>query len=149
MNTLLSIYHSYFNSVMTYGLTFWGNSLHAEMVFKLQKRVIRLIKGYGYRNFCREHFRDMNILPLRSQYIYPLMMFVITNRKIFNTNSVWGKAHKTIFKDVFTLPSQTATILFRATVRNGLFQGRSTSDRPLTNQKPATALFRVARRTGR
>jgi hypothetical protein len=69
MNTLLSIYHSYFHSVMTYGLMFWGNSSHAESVFKLQKRVIRLIKGCGCRDSCREHFRDMNVLPLRSQYI--------------------------------------------------------------------------------
>jgi hypothetical protein len=29
----------------------------------------------------------MNILPLRSQYIYSLMMFVIKIRGIFNTNS--------------------------------------------------------------
>jgi hypothetical protein len=28
----------------------------------------------------------MNILPLRSQYIYLLMMFVIKNREIFDTN---------------------------------------------------------------
>jgi hypothetical protein len=66
---------------------FWGNSSHALRVFKLQKGVIRLIKGCGYRDSCREHFRDMNILPLRSQYIYSLMMFVIKNREIFNTNS--------------------------------------------------------------
>jgi hypothetical protein len=61
---------------MTYGLMFWGNSSHAERVFKLQKRVIRLIKGCGYRDSCTEHFRDMNILPLR-QYIHFLMMYVI------------------------------------------------------------------------
>jgi hypothetical protein len=67
MNTLLCIYHSYFHSVMTYGLMFWGNSSHAERVFKLQKRVVRLIKGCGYRDSCREHFRDMNIERLRSQ----------------------------------------------------------------------------------
>jgi hypothetical protein len=39
MNTLLSIYHSCFHSVMTYGLMFWGNSSHADRVFKLQKRI--------------------------------------------------------------------------------------------------------------
>jgi hypothetical protein len=72
---------------MTYGLMFWGNSSHAARVFKLQKRVIRLIKGCGYRDSCREHFRDMNILPLRLQYKYSLMMFVIKNREIFNINS--------------------------------------------------------------
>jgi hypothetical protein len=72
---------------MTCGLMFWDNSSHAERVFKLQKRVIRLIKGCGYRDSCREHFREINILPLKSQYIYSLMMFVIKNREIFNTNS--------------------------------------------------------------
>jgi hypothetical protein len=71
---------------MTCGLMFWGNSSHAERVFKFQKRVIRLIKGCGYRDSCREHFRNMNILPLRSQYIHSLMMFVIKNREIFDTN---------------------------------------------------------------
>jgi hypothetical protein len=74
---------------MTYGLMFWGKSSHAGKVFKLQKRVVRLIKGRGYRDSCREHVRDMNILPLRSQYIYSLMIFVIKNRGIFNTNSDW------------------------------------------------------------
>jgi hypothetical protein len=81
-NTLQSIYHSYFYSVTTYGLMFSGNFSHAERVFKLQKRVIRLIKGCGYRDSSREHFRDMNILPLRSQYIYSLMTFVVKNGDI-------------------------------------------------------------------
>jgi hypothetical protein len=33
---------------MPYGLMFWGTSSHALRFFKLQKRVIRLIKGCGY-----------------------------------------------------------------------------------------------------
>jgi hypothetical protein len=70
MKTLISIYHSYFHSAMSYGLMFCGTLSHAERVFKLQKRVIRLIKGYGYRESCREHVRDMNILSLRSQYLH-------------------------------------------------------------------------------
>jgi hypothetical protein len=60
MNTLLSIYHSYFHSVMTYGLMFWGNSSHAEWVIKLQKRVIRLIKGCGY--ICGNVIGDPHLL---------------------------------------------------------------------------------------
>jgi hypothetical protein len=48
---------------------------------------------------------------------------------------MWGHGHKTIFEDVFILPSLT---------RNGPFQGRSTTDRPLTNQKLTTAPFRAA-----
>jgi hypothetical protein len=47
-----------------------------------------MLKGFSSckRESCREYFRGMNILPLRSQYIYSLMMFVIKNREIFDTN---------------------------------------------------------------
>jgi hypothetical protein len=78
--TLINVYYSYFHSVMTYGLIYWGNSLHADMIFKMQKRVIKLMKGCGYMESCREFFKEMKILPLKSQYIYSLMMFVIKNR---------------------------------------------------------------------
>jgi hypothetical protein len=86
LNTLKNIYHSYFHSVMTYGLIYWGNSSYAEKVFKMQKRVIRLIKGCGYRESCRDHFKEMNILPLKSQYIYSLMTFVTKNHDKFVIN---------------------------------------------------------------
>jgi hypothetical protein len=42
--------------------------------------------GYGYRESCRDLFNELHILPMRSQYIYSLMMFVIKNRDIFITN---------------------------------------------------------------
>ena len=52
----------------------------------MQKRVIRLMMGRGYRESCRDLFNDINILPLRSQYIYSLMKSVIKNRDYFVTN---------------------------------------------------------------
>jgi hypothetical protein len=84
--TLISVYYSYFHSIMTYGVMFWGNSSHAERIFKIQKRAIRIIKGISHRESCREHFISMKILPLRSQYIYSLLKFVVTNREIFDSN---------------------------------------------------------------
>jgi hypothetical protein len=42
--------------------------------------------GRGYRESCRDLFKELGILPLRSQYIYSLMMFVIKNREKFVTN---------------------------------------------------------------
>jgi hypothetical protein len=86
INTLKIIYFSYFHSVMTYGLIFWGNSSLAESVFRIQKKALRLMMGYGYRETCRDLFKELHILLLKSQYIYPLMMFVIKNGDIFITN---------------------------------------------------------------
>jgi hypothetical protein len=42
--------------------------------------------GHGYRESCRNLFKELGTLPLRSQYIYSLMMFVIKNREKFVIN---------------------------------------------------------------
>jgi hypothetical protein len=60
--------------------------MQGNRVFKLQKRVVRFIKGCNSRESCREHFREMKILPLKSQYIYSMMMFAAKNIEIFDTN---------------------------------------------------------------
>ena len=38
LNTLKTVYCSYFNAVISYGLPFWGNSPHAMKIFRMQKR---------------------------------------------------------------------------------------------------------------
>jgi hypothetical protein len=60
---------------MSYG--FSGAIRPMQIVFKLQKRVIRIMMGCGYRETCRDLFKEFNILPLKSQYIFSLMMFVV------------------------------------------------------------------------
>ena len=37
-STLKTIYYSYFNAVISYGLPFWGNSPHAMKIFGMQKK---------------------------------------------------------------------------------------------------------------
>jgi hypothetical protein len=38
LSVLKSVYYSYFDSIMSYGLIFWGNSPHSLKVFRLQKK---------------------------------------------------------------------------------------------------------------
>ena len=45
--SLTSIYHSYFHSVLRYGILFWGNSLICRDIFRIQKRAIRIITSKG------------------------------------------------------------------------------------------------------
>jgi hypothetical protein len=85
---------------MSYGIMFWGNSSQAERVFKLQKRAVRIMKGCGLRDSCREHFKDMYIFPLRSQYIYSLMMFIIKNKGIFDINNTHYKINTRHIMDI-------------------------------------------------
>jgi hypothetical protein len=39
-NILKIIYLSYFQSIMTYGLMYWGNSSSVDRVFRMQKRAV-------------------------------------------------------------------------------------------------------------
>jgi len=69
--TLKMIYYSYFHSVMTYGLLFWGNSPDSIKIFRLPKVIIRIMIGCRNRDSCRKLFFNLEILPLSSQYIFP------------------------------------------------------------------------------
>jgi len=71
LDSLKMVYYSYFHSVMTYGLIFWGNSHQHNIMFRLQKRIIRIIVGIRGRDSCREHFKNLQHITITiSIYIF-------------------------------------------------------------------------------
>ena len=64
-----------------------GKFLIQYSVFKLQKRIIRIIMDAGTKDSCREVFKILKVLPLRSQYILSLVLSVVNNKKYFKINS--------------------------------------------------------------
>jgi hypothetical protein len=87
LNTLKTVYYSYFNAIINYGLPFWGNSPHSIKIFKKQKRITRIMIGCKNRVSCRNLFRRLEILPFVSQYILSLVFFVFKNKHFFTLNS--------------------------------------------------------------
>jgi hypothetical protein len=81
------IYYSHFHSIMSYGIIFWGHSSLSIRVFRLQKRIIRIMTGSRSRYSCRKQFTSLKILPFPSLYIFFLLRFVIKNRELFTTNN--------------------------------------------------------------
>jgi hypothetical protein len=81
------IYYSYFHSVMTYGLLFWRNSPDSIKIFTLQKKIIRIMTGCRSTDSCKKLFYNLEILPLPSQYILSLLLFMIRNKNKFLVNS--------------------------------------------------------------
>jgi hypothetical protein len=71
----------------TYRIILGGNSHYSNTIFRLQKRTIRVIVGLRSRDSRREHFKKLKILPLQSQYILSLLLFVVGNRSYFKENS--------------------------------------------------------------
>ena len=80
---LKEIYYSHFHKIILYGLMFQGNSAHSARVFRMQKRIIRIMTGSRSRDSCRKLFGHLNILPLPSPYIFSILRFVIKKQGIF------------------------------------------------------------------
>jgi N6-adenosine-specific RNA methylase IME4 len=76
LDVLRSIYFSYAHSIISYGVIFWGNSSYSEDIFKIQKRIIRIIMNSSRNASCRQIFKDLNILQIQYQYIYSIHLDV-------------------------------------------------------------------------
>jgi hypothetical protein len=79
--TLKMVYYAYFHFIMNCGLIFWGNCSHSAKNFKIHKNIIRMITGRRSRDSCRDLFMNLKIVPLQSQYILSLLLFVVNNKK--------------------------------------------------------------------
>ena len=52
LDVLRSTYFSYAHSIISYGIVFWGNSSFSEVIFKIQKRIIRIIMNSIWNASC-------------------------------------------------------------------------------------------------
>jgi len=78
------VYYSYFHSVMSYGIIFWGTSPYSNNILAIQKRIIM---NSSKRESCRQLYKQQQILTVYGQYIYSLLMFVLKSREVFSLNS--------------------------------------------------------------
>jgi len=105
LDVLRSTYFSYAHSILSYGITIWGNSSSSDDIFKIQKRIIRIIMNSSRNASCRQLFKDLNILPIQSQYIYSILLFVTKHKDQFLSNS---PVHKYNTRQTFDLCVPTA-----------------------------------------
>ena len=108
-DTLRTIYFSYFHSILSYGIIFWGNSAYSSNIFKIQKRVIRIIRNARNRDSCRQLSKNLKILPLKSQYIFSLLLFVAKNRDLYELNSEIHNINTRFSSDLHTATANLKT----------------------------------------
>ena len=53
----------------------------------MQKRIVRIMMGCRRLASCRNLFKNLKILPLMSQYIFSITMFIIKHKHQFTVNS--------------------------------------------------------------
>jgi hypothetical protein len=51
---LKAVYYSYFHSIISYGIIFWAHTAPSTRVFRLQKRIIRIMTGSRSKDSCRK-----------------------------------------------------------------------------------------------
>ena len=108
--TLRMVYFAYIHSIMSYGTIFWGNQPYSDKIFKIQKRVNRIITNSRMRGSCRELFKKLEILPLYCQYFFSISIFVTKNKHLFYTNNQTHIIH-TRFKTNLHPPTANLTKL--------------------------------------
>jgi hypothetical protein len=91
------VYFSYCQSLIGYGIIFWGSSPVMKSLFVAQKRVIRIMLRLSPSGSCREDFKRLGILTVPSSYIYiyiyiyiciySILMSVVSNHKFYQTNN--------------------------------------------------------------
>ena len=114
-----STYFSYAHSIISYGITFWGKSSHSEEIFKVQKRIIRIIMNLSKNASCQQPFKELNILLVPSQYILSVLLFLTKNKDQFMTNS---QKHKITTWQTFDLylPAVNLTIYQKGVYYQGI-----------------------------
>jgi len=75
--TLRMVYFAYKHSIISHGIIFWRNQPYSDKIFKIKKRMIRIITTSRSRDSCRELFKNLEILPLYSQYIYTQYQYML------------------------------------------------------------------------
>jgi hypothetical protein len=86
--TVKLIYFAHVQSIMRYGIIFWGSFTHAKKVFILQKKIIRIMMNTKPRDSCKEIFKKLEIMTLYSQYIHSLLIYIyIINNKYIKSKS--------------------------------------------------------------
>lgn len=84
-------YFANFHSVAAYGVLFWGTATEAHRILILQKKAIRILCQLGYRDSCKEAFKEQSILTIPSLYILNCLKYVHCNKHKYLLNSEFHK----------------------------------------------------------
>jgi hypothetical protein len=104
---------------LSYGIIFWGNTPHSNVIFGMQKRIVRIMVGVSKRDSCREYFKRLKILPLQSQYLLSVLPFVPENVDHFRLNlEIHG--FRTKNKSNLHLPPSKLTVNQRGPYYSGI-----------------------------
>ena len=77
-STLLTLYYSFIYPYITYCLEVWGNANNTYIcsLFKLQKRIVRIIDSANFRAHSEPILSKLDILPITKLFQYCILVFM-------------------------------------------------------------------------
>ena len=106
------IYLGYFESLLRYGILFWGGSQAKQKIFKIQKTAIRILFKRNRSHSCRHLFKTLKVMTLHGMYVFELILYIRRNMQDFNNVD---HEHDTRSKNVLRT-QQNRTVLFEQDV---------------------------------
>jgi len=85
-----------------------GNNPNSIKIFRMQMQVLRIMNKSKKMDSFTELFKTMDILPLYSQHMFSLLMYVVNNKQIF-TKKLEVHNHDTRSAKNFHLPTTNLT----------------------------------------
>ncbi|PSN45852.1 hypothetical protein C0J52_16845 [Blattella germanica] len=112
------VYLGYFQSIMSYGIIIWGHCNEWKTIFKLQKKMVRVMVNAPYRESCKPIFKKLNILTFPSLYLYELICHLHCN--IENCNTIQEPhCYETRYKQMLKFPIHRLSLF----EHNSLYMG--------------------------
>ena len=77
--SLKMVYFSTVHSIISYGIIFWGISTHRKIIFKIQKRVIRLLRTQVTRILVEIYLKNyiFSLSSLNTYFLYSCLLLRI------------------------------------------------------------------------
>ena len=132
--TLRMVYFAFIHSIMSYRIIFWGNQSYSGKIFKIKKKVIRIITNSRMRDSCRELFKKIRNTAL----IFSIYLFTINiceKKHLFYTNNQMHSIH-TRFKTNLHLPTANLTKFQKGVYYSGIkiFNNRLHNIKDIANE---------------
>lgn len=74
------VYFANFESLLRYGIIFWGTSARVNDIFIVQKRIVRVMFRLKFLETCRGIFRGNRILTVYGIYLFECLIFFFKNK---------------------------------------------------------------------
>ena len=107
---LKSFYFAYVQSILYYGVIFWGSSTLFRSVFIAQKRALRSMLHLKRTISCKNYFKNLEIIPLPCLYVYNLLVFTKKNPDLFIRNRDVSVGMSTRGDALLRIPSHRSSL---------------------------------------